>query len=118
MTIAPHEGREIELVLDGTKPLATLKGNVYPKELRAAINTHKLITRYNAEQDVLVVVKPQHSFLIGLFGLLSSTKANFIVRSKEEKHRLLGRLFGYSEEDIDDFIAKDMKCACGQCKWD
>ena len=117
--IAPHEGKELEYVMNGIKPLASIDYNKQPELFYRALQLrHQLSIRYHYNDSLITITKPENSKLHGTFELLMSSKASMVVKSKEEKQRLLGRLFGYTEEDIDEFIAQDIGCACGQCHWD
>jgi hypothetical protein len=117
MPIAPHEGKEIQLVLEGVKPLATIDKDKDPEQYRRAFLTIDLAIDRQGE-GLISITRMENTHLHAVFKLLSTTRANVLVRTPEEKHRLLGRLFGYNEEDIDDFINAGLKCACGQCKWE
>lgn len=115
--IAPHEGRELEYVCLGIKPIAHITKDKDPKQFQQAltlVNVHSIVMHSPTE---LTITKKENKELHDVFVFLSSTKADRLIRTKEEKNRLLGRLFGYTEEEIDAFIKADMKCACGQCKF-
>ncbi|QPI17675.1 hypothetical protein vBAmePR8F_gp15 [Alteromonas phage vB_AmeP_R8W] len=120
MPIAPHEGRELEMVMNGIKPLASIEKDKQPEQFERALQLANVlsVTVVLHSDNLLTVTRKENEKLHGTFALLNSPKAAIVVRSKEEKSRLLGRLFGYSEEDIDEFIAADMQCACGQCKFE
>lgn len=120
MPIAPHEGREIEMVMNGIKPLASIEKSKQPEMFEKALALSDMIDIVVVLHDKghLTITRKENEKLHGVFSLLCSPKAAMVVRSQAEKSRLLGRLFGYSEEDIDEFIAADMQCACGQCKFE
>lgn len=118
MSIAPHEGRELELVMIGIKPLASLEKDKQPEQYAQACKLHNVASVVHHDNNLLTVTRRENNNLHAVFQLLSTTQSSLLVRSAEEKHRLLGRLFGYSEENIDSFIAKGLACACGQCEWD
>jgi len=118
MPIAPHEGQELNYVMMGKKPLACIDRTKQPEMYDRAMRLKYVVSVKKQTEDMITVTDFRNSDLHTLFEILSSTRASVIVRTKKEKHRLLGRLFGYSEEDIEEFLAADMQCACGQCKWD
>lgn len=116
--VAPHEGHEINMVMWGMKPLASIEFNKQPNQFSRAIKLSHILSVRHQDLGSLTVTLPENSHLHETFKLLSSPKVPVIVRSKEEKHRLLGRLFGYTEEQINEFIKSDMQCACGQCRFE
>ena len=118
LDIAPHEGCELEYVMLGIKPLASLEKSKQPEQFDLALKLHYAVSVMRHTEDLITVTRKENANLHNIFALLTSSKATIVVRSKAEKHRLLGRLFGYTEEQIEDFIKADMQCACGQCKWD
>jgi len=117
MPIAPHENIELEYVMVGLKPLASLEKDKQPDQFERALKLKHVASVMQHDENLLTVTRRENSHLHEVFKLLSSERASVIVRSAEEKHRLLGRLFGYSETDIDEFIAAGLDCACGQCEW-
>ena len=117
-TIAPHEGKELEYVVNGIKPLASIDANKQPELFKRAIKMRNVISVCYHNHELITITRKENQQLHATFALLTSSKASIVVRSKAEKHRLLGRLFGYSEEDIDAFIKEDIQCECVQCKWD
>lgn len=118
LKIAPHEGRELEYVANGIKPLALLNRNKQPEQYGRAMDLQHVLVIQRQGVDEITITKKENVHLHNVYALLCSPKAAIVVRSAEEKHRMLGRLFGYSEEQIDAFIKADMKCACGQCSFD
>lgn len=116
--IAPHEGKELEYVVNGIKPLASIEASKQPELFERAIALRNVISVHYHNHELITITRKENSNLHRTFALLTSPQASIVVRSKEEKQRLLGRLFGYSEEDIDEFIKQDLGCACGQCDWD
>lgn len=116
--VAPHEGNEIELVCNGIKPLASIEAKKDPEQFEKALQLRFAFSiRYHTNEHITFTRK-ENKDLHDVFALLNSPRAAMVVRSKAEKHRLMGRLFGYSEEDIEAFIKSDLQCACGQCKWE
>lgn len=115
LQIAPHEGRELEYVANGIKPLALINRAKQPEQYGRAMDLqHVLVIRRQNNDEITITTKANEK-LHDTYALLNSPQAAVIIRSVEDKHRMLGRLFGYSEEQIDAFIKADMKCACGNC---
>jgi hypothetical protein len=108
--IAPHKGREIIGVLDGTKPLGSISTvSRDAKEVLSNTKLHKFIK--DGELYFALTEAP-----INAYKFLSSSASAQVVRSKKEHQRLLGRLFGYTEEQIDGFIRQNFTCDCVNCK--
>lgn len=113
--IAPHKGEELNYVMLGLKPLASIEYSKQPDMFaRALALKHVVNVRVHSNTHVTVTLE-ENKHLHDTFALLTSAKAAQIVRSKEEKQRLLGRLFGYSEKQIDDFIKLNIQCNCVCC---
>jgi hypothetical protein len=108
--IAPHRGRELAGVLDGTKPLGSIPNHHEdaPKVIRS-VGMHTFI-----RAGIVYFALTQEP--INTYKFLSSSASAIIVRSRQENNRLMGRLFGYTEEEIDVFIESNLDCACGDCK--
>ena len=119
--IAPHQNNEVRLVLAGLKPLATIEKTKDPIGYALAIalsNTGALIKHCKPTKDSpcgeCIIVKPGNSHLISeYFWLLENGIKEIGIK---EYHRSLGRLFGYSSEDIETFIKSEIDCECSKCK--
>ena len=111
--IAPHEGQEIQLVLDGTKPLAVIELNKQPMAYRKAMDGIHGLYAYENWDDTTgweVVIVDQRNV-----GLVMEYLDALNLPAGSAKHRTLGRLFGYSEADIEAFIADQPTCNCSKC---
>ncbi|ASL24395.1 hypothetical protein vBAspPH44_12 [Alteromonas phage vB_AspP-H4/4] len=115
MPVAPHEGKELEYVMNGIKPLALIDGRKEPEQFERALKLQNVATVVLHNNNELTITRNENAKLHGVFSLLNSPKAAMVVRSKEEKQRLMGRIFGYSEEDIADFIKANVDCKCRHC---
>jgi len=126
--IGPHEGRELELMLAGKKPLAMfhdllLADHEIPEEIipeekfKPYVDTGKII-RYVEDvptgkaNDIIRYVLfslPDETWRIQAY--LWMTKEIFSGRrpADEASEIFTGRLLGYSEEDISDFLHKKAK---------
>jgi len=107
-TIGPHQGQELELMRRGEKPAAL----IWPRELpkwRRDIKTHKWtvtkITVFGGQSSVVVSQDPNTGNQIQkLFTDVGDTRP---VPAKF--HEQLGRLLGYSDADINHFLAQQQK---------
>jgi hypothetical protein len=119
--IAPHEANEVRLVLAGTKPLATIEKRKQPILYSLAVamaGTGALFIRCAPTRDSpkgeAIITLPRNKHLIEQFDYL----LDYGVRELgvKEFHRRMGRLYGYSEEDIEAFIAAEINCDCEKCR--
>lgn len=118
--VAPHQNREVQLVLSGLKPLATIEKSKdccgYSLAV-SLITVGMLFGRVRPTKDdkkgEVAFTKPKNSYLIGEYNYL----LNFGVQEYgiKEYHRKMGKLFGYAEEDIEEFINAEVKCDCSKC---
>jgi len=115
--IAPHEGRELELVIAGIKPLALIEDSKQPiianmlrGELPRMLFPELHIVK--REKEVLIT-KKGNEFNIALYeGLLHLHRSR---RSDKDYTIAMGKLFGYTEEEIKAFLEGDLKCNCEKC---
>ena len=117
--IAPHLNSEVRLVLGGLKPLATIEKVKDPYGFALAISLSYtgalngyMANSENGEPEV-IVVRPSNKHLIMEYLLL--LKYGVQEYGQIEYHRKMGRIFGYSEEDITAFINSDIHCSCSKC---
>ena len=119
--VAPHQFQEVRLVLAGRKPLATIErskdesGYAQAISLGAAgmLHTYVRPTVDDCTGEV-VFTKPSNAKLITRYvWLLKNGVSTYGVK---ENHRKLGRLFGYTEADIEAFINAEVHCDCTKCK--
>jgi hypothetical protein len=119
-TIAPHKNSEVRLVLTGAKPLATIEKKKDPIGYALAISmagTGALYYRARGTVDSpygeVIITLPSNKHLVDeyitllLWGVKRYGIKNF--------HRKMGRLFGYTEADIEAFIEADIDCDCSKC---
>lgn len=67
----------------------------------------------NNREVAITLAKNKH--LHEQYDLLMSPKAAQVIRSKEEHQRAMGKLFGYTDEEIEAFIKSSIDCDCPQC---
>ena len=123
--VAPHKNNEVQLILDNKKPFAVLTVVDNDEQFfKACKNTHKLDVRvlgYSHDKGVEISVEKlghgargYHKYL-----WLLDSKVRLLRRPNGKLHfnTAMGRLFGYSEEEIDAFNASDTSktCTCKLC---
>jgi hypothetical protein len=119
--IAPHENNEITLILEGSKPLATLEIAKNPAGYNEALRlsrenkvTAKIYTSDESpEGEVVFTLNKNAELIVEYFDLLE----NGVERlGNNDYQRAMGRLFGYSEESIEAFINSAVDCDCHKCR--
>ena len=118
LCVAPHEGDELTLVMMGVKPAAIIEYQKQPEMYDKAQELCHTISVHQLEVGVISVTQRKNANLHSIIELLGSSRAKLIVRSKEEKQRMLGRILGYSEEQIDEFIKNPPECNCRWCAYE
>ena len=121
MPVAPHENQEITMVLDGTKPLATIEYEKQPESFRKAvamvrcgIMQGKIIKSRESLRGEVIIVLPENAHLIAEYmHILHNGVKEFGIK---EYHRRMGAMFGYSKADVEDFINADINCECSKCR--
>lgn len=120
MPVAPHQNAEVRLVLAGTKPLGTIEKAKDPIGFSIAVAVgnagmlkHTVIHSADSPEGEVVIVKNGNGdLIIEYMRLLYSGVQDLGIK---EYHRRMGRLFGYTEQDIEDFIAAEIHCECSKC---
>lgn len=117
--VAPHEGKEFLLILSGAKKLATLEKSKNPLGFAMAFSLGQAGTLcaelVNTEGGAEVAfVKKENGHLLAEYKqLLDTGVADYGIK---EYHRRMGRMFGYPEADIEEFINAEIECDCNKCK--
>lgn len=107
--IAPHVNSELDLVLAGDKPLGSVPmGSVTAGIVFESNQIHTFVKDNNVY--FALTEAP-----INAYKFLNSSAAALVVRSRQEHQRLTGRLFGYTEEQINTFIEANIGCRCRDC---
>ena len=113
--IAPDQGREIDLVLAGTKPLAVIEKRKDPEQYKQALRlraaTSLLVIPHLGPEGAEVIASLSSDLIADYLALQSGG----ITQGTAEYHRRMGMLFGYSEADIEAFIANPPACDCSKC---
>lgn len=120
-SIAPHENNEVRLVLGGLKPLATIEKAKQPIGYALAIALSgtgalaaSVVRSKDSPEGEVVIVLPKNKYRLEQYQWLLEHGVKAV--GIKEYHRRMGRLFGYTEEDINAFIKSDIHCECSKCK--
>lgn len=119
--VAPHAGAEVRLVLAGLKPMATVERGKDESQYALAISlgsTGMLHTVVRPTEDdpegEVAFTKPHNRACLQTYqDLLSHGVSRYGIK---DYHRRMGKLFGYSEPDIEAFISAEIQCDCTKCK--
>ncbi|QDP58679.1 MAG: hypothetical protein Tp125SUR00d2C35697761_14 [Prokaryotic dsDNA virus sp.] len=119
MSVAPDKGHELNHVMLGLKPIASLSKKKHPVQYERALTLRHVqgVVIVRQTDEVITVSKAENIHLHGVYTILTKTPKK-LVRSKEGKQVLMGRMFGYTDDQIADFIKADIKCDCAECRWD
>lgn len=115
--VAPHLNCEVRLVMAGVKPLAVIERSkdVYGYSLARALgNTGALNIVRDLSNNDFIVTKPENKHLAGYYLYLLNNGVKEL--GIKQYHREMGKLFGYTSEDIEAFIKAEVKCDCEKCK--
>jgi hypothetical protein len=118
--VGPHEGRELELMLAGKKPLAMFSeaiavpvSDLYPEEEFMShvasgtfIRRDKIYQPHNLPMAIHVIyyALPNEAWRIDELDALQSAFATGGRDCTEDDERSIGHLLGYSEREISTFI--------------
>ncbi len=119
--IAPHEGEEVRLVLAGTKPFATIERSKDISGFARAIalgGTGMLYTTVGPTDDdphgeVALTLPINRHLMQRYYDLLEYGVELYGIK---EYHRQMGKLFGYTEDDVESFINEKIHCNCTKCR--
>ena len=119
--IAPHINNEVRLILGGNKPLATIEKRKDPLQYSLAIalsNTGSIVvdcspTVDSKEGECILTLPKNKDLIINYKWLLKNGVDQLGIK---QYHRSMGALFGYSLEDINEFIDNNINCDCHKCK--
>lgn len=119
--VAPHINNEVRLVLAGYKPLATTENGKDPYGYSLAISmacTEALKAQARPTRDdstgEVIIVLPHNKALIQEYIELQASGVSRV--GIKQYHREMGRLFGYTAEDIETFINSEVDCNCAKCR--
>ena len=119
--IAPHQNREVMLVLNGYKPLAVvekskdLAGYCLAIQLGGAgLLAYQVGPSEDCCDGEVVFTKPGNRHHIQAFDYLNRHGVEDL--GLKEYHRKMGQLFGYGEDDIEAFINDNINCECTKCR--
>ena len=119
-TVAPHEGREVLMVMNGIKPFATIEFDKDTDGYAMAVSlcaTGMLVGSVrptpDCEMGEIAFTKPSNRAYIGRYNMLLDHGVE--MHGLKGYHRKMGQLFGYSEEDVEAFISANINCDCIKC---
>lgn len=115
MPVAPHERSEVRLVLGGHKPLGVIEKAKDPLGFALAVSLGNAGSLCSIVKDKEVVfTKPGAGQFITYYYWLLDNGVRLI--GLKRYHAEMGRLFGYTEQDIRDFINAEIHCECSKCR--
>lgn len=115
--VAPHENNEVALVMGGLKPLAVIERNKDERNYLYANCRHlsgHVVAEYESSPEGPQIIISRDKSIIQEYRELQTNGVR--LYGIKEYHRLMGRLFGYTEEDIEAFIKADIHCDCTKCR--
>ena len=115
MNIAPHQGREISLILNYAKRFALIEKR---KDLASyyaagAIRRADITVQYQEGPEGPEVILTSDRRLITEYNRLLFDGVSRL--GLKEYHRAMGRIFGYTESEIESFIESEIDCNCAKC---
>lgn len=114
--MAPHINNEVRLVLSGNKPLASIEKykDIYGYALAIALANTGALTYEVVSENEVVITLPHNKHLIQEWKDLLCHGVK--LWGLHGFHYRMGKLYGYTDEDIDLFIKSDVQCDCNKCK--
>ena len=115
MPVAPHENNEVRLVLGGHKPLAAIERAKDPigYSLAIALAGTGALAIHILRGEVLITKPSNHALIEEYLHLLSNGVKLYGIK---EYHARMGAIFGYTPQDVRDFIEAEIECNCTKCK--
>lgn len=113
--VAPHEYCEVRLVLGGYKPLAAIEKSKdpYGYALAIAMAGTGALALHLVEPGEVLITKPSNKAWIEHY--LWLLKYGVKRLGIKKYHRQMGKIFGYTAEDIEEFIKAEINCDCTKC---
>lgn len=114
--LAPHVSNEVRLVLAGNKPLASIEKfkDQYGYALAISLaNTGALVYKVVAQNEVVITL-PHNKHLIQEWEALLCHGVK--LYGLHGFHYRMGKLYGYTDADIELFIKSDVQCDCNKCR--
>jgi len=117
--IAPHEGNELDMLLAGTKVFAVLERDKHRFQINryySMYNTKFDCLYHEVFDDDLLLCRTAGIPQLVLYKALFSQKYWYVETfGIEDYQRKMGKIFGYSDEEIEEFINNPPDCNCGKC---
>ena len=113
--IAPHENRELALIASGAKSFAVIEKAKDPAQYydAGAIEDPRITVEYREPSSGPEVIVSRKRAAIAEYDALILDGVERL--GLKNFHRAMGRLFGYTPEDIEAFIAAEISCDCPKC---
>jgi hypothetical protein len=113
-TIAPHQGREIALILTGAKSFAVIEKGKDPDQYHnaGAIDQPGITVAYRDSSEGPEVIISRTRAAVAEYDQLIIAGVQKLGASY---HRAMGQLFGYSDADINAYINSAIDCNCAKC---
>ncbi len=114
--IGPHEGRELDLMLAGRKPLARFSEALIARDIlpeaafaphvaAGSIVKHEVPIAGKIPAVRLYYALPEEAWRIEALCRIDAAIADGTCKATDEIERKIGRLLGYAEADIEVYIA-------------
>jgi hypothetical protein len=114
--IAPHEGNELDMILAGTKVFAVLSATKHDKLIERCKACLRVLGGWNYTRTLYRVFSVAGGDHNSFYLHLVNNKNRYIeIFGIEMYQRSMGKLFGYTDEQINSFIASDIDCTCDNC---
>ena len=118
--VAPHADRnELAMVIAGEKPMAAIergKDEAMFVAIDAELDTGGVVgyvwLNPDYEWEAVVALPENWQLLKEYRRLLLTGVQDYGIK---EHHRRMGRLFGYTESDVEAFISAEIQCDCAKC---
>lgn len=110
--IAPHEGSELDMVIAGVKPLAIIYRSKQPQLFVKALWDSTMYESVVVRYGVLAIAKDIQT--IRSYKSLVTNRKSY---TREQYQRCIGKLFGYENYQIEEFIQSEIgkTCTCVEC---
>lgn len=108
----PHEGKEVAMILDGVKPAGIIGADVFDKLVEPHVKAGKIIAKKflnRLKYDEYVIALPGEERRIDAIIKLLQMPPDDRSMSKDVYHVRLGRLLGYTKDQVRKFLTGDFK---------
>ena len=116
--IAPHENNEVDLVVACKKPFAIIEYKKDPSQFMYAFTKAKELDIRNTDEpnEIAIERKGHGAHHYNLYLNLTRNRTHILrAFGKAFYQRKMGKIFGYSDDEIEEFINNPPDCTCGKC---